>query len=153
MCGHSTQQCARADSGAFRSPRGRRTRGRTGVKLAALLMAKECCTAKPRESCSLDHRPRRERHFHLLQICPPTPCTCRGICSPGSALRTLLRADGFAFLFNCLSRAWWVSGTSSLGSPCPAFALVELKLGVEYFPLPLSGKRPPVTSSWSGKRG
>ena len=123
--------------------------GMDGVKLAALLMAKkESCTAKPLASCCLPpSAPGRsgistfcrfplvflQRHLY--------PCACQVCC----ALRTLLKGHSFAFLFTCLSRMWWVSRTSLLGSPCPTFAPVELKLGVKYFPLPLPGKRLAVT--------
>lgn len=142
-----TQQGSRAGTWGFHSPSGRQTWGWTGVKLAVLLMAKkESCTAKPLVSHCLRPSPQEGAAFPPSADFPS--CTCRDICSPGqvcSALRMLLKGHGFAFLFTCLSRMWCVPRTALLGSPCPTFAPVELKLGVKYFPLSLSGKRLAVT--------
>lgn len=131
--------------GEVHSPSGRQTWGQ--MELNLLLHNGKEGVLHNKAPCELlsDHQPQERAaflpsaRFHLVLL--QRPCGCQ----VPSALRTLLKGHSWAFLFTCLSRMWWVSRTSLLGSPCPTFAPTEFKLVVKYFPLPLSGKRLAVT--------
>lgn len=128
------EQRAKADTWRGPFPFREADTGTNGIKLAAPQWQRRSpAQESPLWAAVSDHQPQERAaflpsaRFHLVLL--QRPCGCQ----VPSALRTLLKGHSWAFLFTCLSRMWWVSRTSLLGSPCPTFAPTEFKLVVEIF--------------------